>query len=322
MTSNTHHNDAGEDGSRRADTARTPRTRRHGMLASRRTSPRTWHEGAAARAGRVFETLNDLGRVLSAELNLRAGCSMTDAATILVRAHSGFFYNVLDAGGASTCCTRSRCRPPVLRASPMPRATALFGPTFRGEEHSLNDVTQSGYGQNGPHHGCRAATRFCAVICDSGGQPIGEVLGVSFSAPGGRNFTESDERIIAGLAVARSRWITRASSTRAEGAGTAEIANISGRIPRDRVARTTHAPERRSRWTIVAAEHPDGRRSARKALETIERNARVQQDRRRPPRCVAHHRRAAPLERTVAVPAVVEAAVDSVRQWRQRSPSH
>src|SRR5688572_8715242 len=51
----------------------------------------------------ALQTLNDVGRMLSAELDLKKLVqALTDAATRIVRAQFGaFFYNILDAGNAS-----------------------------------------------------------------------------------------------------------------------------------------------------------------------------------------------------------------------------
>ena len=101
----------------------------------------------------ALQIINDFGRVLSAELDLKKLVqALTDAATSLVGAQFGaFFYNVLDAGGGSYMLyALSGVDRRHFERLPMPRATALFGPTFRGEGIiRLADVTQDPrYGQN------------------------------------------------------------------------------------------------------------------------------------------------------------------------------
>ncbi len=84
----------------------------------------------------ALKILNELGRVLSAELDLKKlVLALTDAATSLVRAQFGaFFYKVLDAGGGSYMLyALSGVDRRQFERLPMPRTTALFGPTFRGE---------------------------------------------------------------------------------------------------------------------------------------------------------------------------------------------
>ncbi len=67
-----------------------------------------------------------------------------------------FFYNLVDDKGESyTLYTISGVPRAEFDKFPLPRNTALSGPTFRGERIiRLDDVTQDPrYGQNAPHHG-------------------------------------------------------------------------------------------------------------------------------------------------------------------------
>src|SRR6185436_7294912 len=84
----------------------------------------------------ILETVNRTGQMLSAELDLQKLVqSLTDSATELTGAEFGsFIHNVLDERGAAyTLYTLSGISRDHFSHFPMPRATDLFGPTFRGE---------------------------------------------------------------------------------------------------------------------------------------------------------------------------------------------
>ena len=104
------------------------------------------------------ELLNSIGRILSSELNLeRLVQSVTDLATRLVGAQFGaLFHNVLnDEGESYALYTLSGVPREAFSKFPMPRNTAIFAPTFRGEGViRSDDITQdSRYGKNAPHKG-------------------------------------------------------------------------------------------------------------------------------------------------------------------------
>ncbi|MBD0327543.1 MAG: GAF domain-containing protein, partial [Pyrinomonadaceae bacterium] len=117
-----------------------------------------------------------------------------------------FFYNVLDANGASYMLyTLSGVPREVFAHFPMPRATNLFGPTFRGEGViRIDDVTQDErYGKNSPYYGMPPGhlhvTSYLAVPVIS---RSGEVLGgLFFGHPEPSVFTERTEHIVTGLAA-------------------------------------------------------------------------------------------------------------------------
>jgi PAS domain S-box-containing protein len=235
----------------------------------------------------ALQILNDLGRVLSAELDLKKLVqALTDAATSLVGAQFGaFFYNVLDAGGGTYMLyALSGVDRRHFERLPMPRATALFGPIFRGEgTMRLADVTQDPrYGQNSPHHGMPRGhlpvRSYLAIpVISRSGEPLG---GLFFGHPDPGVFSESDERIIAGLAGQAAIAIDNARLFDAvqKARETAEIAN---RLKDEFLATVSH--ELRTPlnavlgWTSLlrSTQMDDSRRT--KALETIDRNARLQQ---------------------------------------------
>jgi hypothetical protein len=67
-----------------------------------------------------------------------------------------FFYNTTDeSGDAFVLFTLSGASREAFESFGHPRATPLFGPTFRGEAPvRCDDVTKDPrYGQWGPHHG-------------------------------------------------------------------------------------------------------------------------------------------------------------------------
>ncbi|MDT7690047.1 MAG: hypothetical protein QOE46_2806 [Acidobacteriota bacterium] len=154
------------------------------------------------------ETINRLSRLLSAELDQqRLVQAVTDAATELTGARFGsFFYNVLDESGAwFMLYTLSGVPREAFAHFPMPRATALFGPTFRGEGIlRIDDVKQDPrYGQNSPYFGMPeghlpVVSYLSVPVISRSGDVIG---GLFFGHPEPAAFTERHERIVSGIAA-------------------------------------------------------------------------------------------------------------------------
>ena len=93
-------------------------------------------EGHLRGEAQKWEILHRTGVTLSSHLDLeRVVQTVTDAAVQLIGAQFGaFFYNVEKPGGDSFMLyTLSGAPREAFAKFPMPRATALFGPTFRGE---------------------------------------------------------------------------------------------------------------------------------------------------------------------------------------------
>jgi PAS domain S-box-containing protein len=165
-------------------------------------------EARAREQAEIVETINRVGRTLSAELDQEKLIqSVTDAATALTGAEFGaFFYNVVDTDGDSyTLYTLSGVPRSTFENFPMPRATEVFGPTFRGEGTvRIDDVKKDPrYGKNPPYNGMPnghlPVTSYLAVPVVS---RTGEVIGGLFfghSKPG--VFLERHERLIEGLAA-------------------------------------------------------------------------------------------------------------------------
>ncbi len=131
----------------------------------------------------------------------------TDAATRLTKAAFGaFFYNVTNERGESYMLyTISGVPRSAFEKFPMPRNTAVFGPTFKGEGVvRSDDITKDArYGHNAPHHGQPAGhlpvKSYLAVpVMSRGGEVIG---GLFFGHPEVGVFDEDAERYATGVAA-------------------------------------------------------------------------------------------------------------------------
>jgi PAS domain S-box-containing protein len=161
-------------------------------------------EASLVEERRIFETLYRIGTSLANELDEQKLIQrVTDEATSLTGANFGsFFFNVKDDNGESyTLYTLSGAPREAFAGFRLPRATPLFGPTFRGEGVIRSDDVRKDprYGLWGPQpHGHLPVVSYLAVPVVT---RAGDVLGGLFFAHRevGR-FTSEHERLVLGIA--------------------------------------------------------------------------------------------------------------------------
>jgi CheY-like chemotaxis protein len=175
---------------------------------------------ATREEAQMLEFLNRVGTAVAAELDLeRAVQVVTDAATELSGgAFGAFFYNVIDAQGeAYTLYTLSGAPREAFASFPMPRNTAVFGPTFRGEGIVRSaDITQDPrFGQNVPYHGMPnghlpVRSYLAAPVVSTSGEVLG---GLFLGHPEPGVFEMRSERIVGAIAVQAAVAIDKAAGT-------------------------------------------------------------------------------------------------------------
>lgn len=180
---------------------------RHVSVA-RDISERKHAEKALREETRVLGILNRTGAMLAAELDLeRLVQAVTDAGVELSGAEFGaFFYNTAnDEGEPYTLYALSGAPREAFENFPLPRNSALFGPTFRGGGIVRCDdvLADPRYGRNTPYRGMPEGhlpvRSYLAVPVIS---RTGEVLGGLFFGHGRPGvFTERVERLISGIAA-------------------------------------------------------------------------------------------------------------------------
>ena len=214
----------------------------------------------------MLEALLAVSESLAGDLDLdRVIQKVTDAATRLCRAQFGaFFYNRIDESGESYMLyALSGIDRAAFAGYPMPRNTAVFAPTFRGEAVvRLDDVTADPrYGKMPPHHGMPPGhppvRSYLAVpVRSHGGEVIG---GLFFGHPRPGVFRAEDEALLVAVAaqaavaidnarlyetVTRARDLERRRACIAEEVGLALTCSAS-------------TPERVQRVCEVLVEHKD-----------------------------------------------------------------
>jgi signal transduction histidine kinase/ActR/RegA family two-component response regulator len=157
--------------------------------------------------GRTLETLNRSGAALAGELDLARLVKMvTDAGVELTGAQFGaFFHNVINEAGESYMLyTLSGAEPSQFNFG-MPRATAIFHPTFAGEGviRSEDILQDPRYGLSEPHFGMPKGhlpvRSYLAVpVTSSSGEVMG---GLFFGHPEPGRFTERHEQLMTGIAA-------------------------------------------------------------------------------------------------------------------------
>ncbi|QOL50002.1 GAF domain-containing protein [Massilia litorea] len=167
---------------------------------------------------REREALHAIGSLILQELSHeKIVDAVTTAATELIGAQFGaFFYNVRDEGGESyTLYTIAGVPKEHFSQFPLPRATHLFGPTFRGERTIRSGDIRSDprYGKMAPHHGMPPGhLPVCSYLAVPVSLGDGEVIGgLFFGHERPDQFTESHERLVETLAAQAAIGLNKAS---------------------------------------------------------------------------------------------------------------
>ncbi len=166
---------------------------------------------------RILEVLNATGAAIAAQLDLQTLVqTVTDAGTQISGAKFGaFFYNLINSAGESVplYCLSGAPREAFEKFG-IPRSTAVFSPTFRGEGvvRSADITTDPRYGQMPPHYGLPKGhppvRSYLAVpVISRSGEVIG---GLFFGHPEAGVFTQRTEQLIVAVATQAATAIDNA----------------------------------------------------------------------------------------------------------------
>jgi signal transduction histidine kinase len=250
--------------------------------------------------------------------------TVTDEATSVCHAEFGaFFSNTIGQRGEGYMLHALSGAPKrAFERFPMPRNTALFGPTFRGERVVRSDdiTKERDYGLNAPYHGMPAGH---LPVCSYLAVPVvsrdGRVLGGLFfghAQPG--RFSARDERTVS--AIAQQAAVAMDNARLFEIARRERLlAEDASRMKDDFLATISHELRTPLQsilgWTHMLRTGTLADATAARALEAVERNAKAQaalvEDMLDVSRIISGKLR---IEvEPVVVGDVVQAALDSVR---------
>jgi PAS domain S-box-containing protein len=199
---------------------------------------------------RVLEMLNRTGATLASQLDVKAIIQgVTDAATQLSGAQFGaFFYNTVNEEGESftlyTLCGAPR---EAFERFPLPRATAIFAPTFRGQGVIRSDdvLKHRSYGKSSPYFGMPPGhlpvRSYLAVPVVSRSGAVHGGLFFGHAQPG--MFTESHEAIVLGVAAQAAVAIDNAQLLESDRQARRQLQQLNQTLE-EKVAERTAALER------------------------------------------------------------------------------
>lgn len=177
------------------------------VLTFRDDSERHQVEASLHEETRALATLNRAGAALAAELDLERVMQMVSEAGVeLTGAQFGaYFHNVMDETGERLhLFTLAGAERSEFEKLGRPRATEVFGPTFRNEGVIRSDdiLVDPRYGRNAPHRGMPVGhLPVRSYLAVSVVLRSGEVLGgLLFGHPDPARFSERHEALIQGLA--------------------------------------------------------------------------------------------------------------------------
>ncbi len=158
---------------------------------------------------RALQMTNQFATTLATDLDLeRIVQALCDASTSAIEADFGsFFYNVINEGGESFLLyTLSGAPKEAFEKFGMPRATQVFGPTFRGEGIVRSDDIRQDprYGNMGPpHHGMPeghlpVVSYLAVAVVSRSGEVIG---GLFFGHKKPGVFTAEHEQVVSSFAA-------------------------------------------------------------------------------------------------------------------------